>query len=193
MIPLLSLMNFSFSKRNISQYYLMGTITCIPIGDKLRNKFKNWRPITLLNSIYKFYSGKKHLPKLIGESQTVFVQNRFIGENTRLTLDILNESQFENASGLLILVDFEKAFDLISWDFISKILKIFNFSDQTVEVVKNEKIPFLKFHRMVIHQNVLSSAGDVDRGTPYPPTSLFGLWNCWECPSGPIKNLKAIR
>ena len=121
----------------------MGIITCIPKKDKLRNKLKNWRPITLLNSIYKFYSGiwanriKKHLPKLIGRNQTGFVQNRFIGENTRLTLDILIESNVENSSGLLILVDFEKAFDSISWEFITKILKLFNFSDSTIQVIQS--------------------------------------------------------
>ena len=32
---------------------------------------------------------KQFLPKLIGESQKGFVQDRFIGENTCLTLDIL--------------------------------------------------------------------------------------------------------
>ena len=132
-------MNHFFKEKSISSNHLMGIITCIPKGDKLRNKLKNWRPITLLNSLYKFYSGiwanriKQHLPKLIGENQTGFVQNRFIGENTRLTLDILTESKFENTSGLLILIDFEKAFDSISWEFISKI----NFSSQTIQVIKS--------------------------------------------------------
>ena len=132
-----------FQNKSISQNHLMGIITCIPKGDKLRNKLKNWRPITLLNSIYKFYSGiwanriKKNLPKLIGNSQTGFVQNRFIGENNRLTLDILKESESQNLSGLLILVDFEKAFDSISWDYITKILKLFNFSDLTIQVIKS--------------------------------------------------------
>ena len=140
---LLNLMRHFFEHKHISQNHLMGIITCIPKGDKLRNKLKNWRPITLLNSIYKFYSGiwanriKKNLPKLIGNSQTGFVQNRFIGENNRLTLDILKESELENLSGLLILVDFEKAFDSISWDYISKILNLFNFSDQTIQVIKS--------------------------------------------------------
>ena len=142
-ILLLNLVNHFFKEKSISQNHLMGIITCIPKGDKLRNKLKNWRPITLLNSIYKFYSGiwanriKKHLPKLIGRNQTGFVQNRFIGENTRLTLDILTESNFENSSGLLILVDFEKAFDSISWKFITKILKLFNFSDSTIQVIQS--------------------------------------------------------
>ena len=142
-ILLLSLMQYFFKEKNINQNHLMGVITCIPKGDKLRNKLKNRRPITLLNSIYKFYSAiwanriKQFLPKLIIHNQTGFVQNRFIGENTRLTLDILTESINENTSGLLILVDFEKAFDSISWDYIAKILNSFNFSEHIIQVVKS--------------------------------------------------------
>ena len=37
----------------------------------------------------------------------------------------------------MILVDFEKAFDAISWEYISKILKIFNFSEKTISVIKS--------------------------------------------------------
>ena len=174
--PLLNLMNSFFIKKHISQNHLMGIITCIPKGDKLRDNLKNWRPITLLNSIYKFYSAiwanriKKHLPKLIGESQTGFVQNRFIGENTRLTLDILFESQFENSKGLLILVDFEKAFDSISWDFISKILKLFNFSDHTIEVVKSlQKNSFSKISQNGHSSELIELCRGCRQGDPISP------------------------
>ena len=74
-----------------------GIITCIPKGGKCRSDLKNWRPITLLNSIYKFYLGilaeriKNILPKLIHVDQKGFINGTFIGENTRITLDIMNE------------------------------------------------------------------------------------------------------
>ena len=34
-----------------------GLITCLPKGDKPRQFLKNWRPITLLNVIFKIASG----------------------------------------------------------------------------------------------------------------------------------------
>ena len=37
----------------------------------------------------------------------------------------------------MISVDFEKAFDAISWEYISKILKIFNFSEKTISIIKS--------------------------------------------------------
>ena len=52
-------------------------------------------------------------------------------------MDILTESINGNTSGLLILVDFKKTFDSISWDYITKILNSFNFSEQTIQVVKS--------------------------------------------------------
>ena len=109
----------------------------------MRNSLKNWRPITLLNSIYKFYSSliaeriKILLPRLINPDQKSFVNNRFIGENTRLTYDIINESNLKNIDGLIILIDFEKAFDSISWSFISKSLKKFNFGEDTIKWIES--------------------------------------------------------
>ena len=55
-----------FIKRAINEGYLdgklsisqrQGLITCLPKGDKPKQYLKNWRPITLLNVIYKIASG----------------------------------------------------------------------------------------------------------------------------------------
>ncbi len=50
-----------------------------------------------------------------------------MGENTRQVYDIMHYIERNNISGLLLLVDFEKAFDSISWKFIHKVLHFFNF------------------------------------------------------------------
>ena len=52
---------------------------------------------------------------------------RYIGENVRIVYDLLHYTEEENKPGLLLLIDFEKAFDSVSWKFIDKVLDFFNF------------------------------------------------------------------
>lgn len=81
---------------------------------------KNWRPITLLNVLYKIISGcislriKKVLDSLISDTQSGFLKGRYIGENTRFIYDIMSYTELKNIPGLLVLIDFEKAYDSMS-------------------------------------------------------------------------------
>lgn len=52
---------------------------------------------------------------------------RYIGENTRLVYDLMQYTEYNAILGLLLMIDFEKAFDSGSWKFIDKILQFFNF------------------------------------------------------------------
>ena len=49
--------------------------------------------------------------------------NRFIGENTRLLYDLMHFLEENNEEGLLSLIDFEKAFDSIDWEFLKSALQ----------------------------------------------------------------------
>jgi len=117
---------FSFVQRQ-------GVITCIPKPEKDRKYIKDWRPITLLNVVYKMASAcianrvKSVLSELIGEKQRGFIPNRYIGENIRLIYDILEETNKQNISGLLLIVDFEKAFDTVSRNFLIESLRAYGF------------------------------------------------------------------
>jgi hypothetical protein len=57
------------------------------------------------------------------------MKGRYIGENIRQLYDTLLYTESEQIPGLLLLVDFEKAFDSISWSFIDKTLTFFNFGN----------------------------------------------------------------
>ena len=100
---------------------------------------KNWRPISLLNVVYKLVSSviakrvKQTLQDTIHEKKKRFIAGRFIGENIRLIYDILFEAKQQNIPGLILSINFEKAFDTVSWKFISKTLDYFNFG----ELIKN--------------------------------------------------------
>lgn len=105
----------------------------MPKGDKPRQFLKNWRPISLLNISYKLAYGcvaerlKTCLPTVIHENQKGFLEGRYIGENIRLMYDLLNYTESNKIPGMFLLIDFEKAFDSVSHDFILNILEKFNF------------------------------------------------------------------
>ena len=62
--------------------------------------------------------------------------DRFAGDNIRLIYDVLDFANQQKQKGLLVLIDFEKAFDSISWKFIQETLKIFNFSEDFCKWIK---------------------------------------------------------
>ena len=49
-------LNDGFRKGELSTTQKEGVIICIPKGDKSKDLIKNWRPISLLNIVYKIGS-----------------------------------------------------------------------------------------------------------------------------------------
>lgn len=131
-----------FSKKELPISQRLGIISCLPKGDKPRQYLKNWRSITLLNVIYKLISGclsyrvRSTLDILISDTQSGFIKGRFIGENTRFIYDLMHFTEYKKIPGLLVLIDFEKAFDSISWSFIYKVLNFFGFGNYIIQWVK---------------------------------------------------------
>ena len=103
-----------------------------------RSDIKNYRPISLANIDYKILAFvlanrlQNVLSKLISHDQTGYVKGRFIGFNIRKTLDIINYLEKHNKTGLLLLLNFEKAFDTIEWDFILKTLDHYKFGEEFI-------------------------------------------------------------
>ena len=135
-------LNYAFIENSFSHNINLGTIVCIPKETKPRQFLKNLRPITLLNVLYKLASSsianriKSILNQLISKEQTGFLKGRFIGENTRLVYDIMQYCEERNIPGLLMLIDFEKAFDSISFRFIEKTLLFLTLARQLKKRVK---------------------------------------------------------
>ena len=65
--------------------------------------------------------------EIVSETQTGFMKGRYIGECSRLICDLIDKCDEAEIPGLLILLDFEKAFDSIEWPFICKSLQCFGF------------------------------------------------------------------
>ena len=126
-------MNCAYENGKLSNYFNIGIITLLPQGNKPRHFIKNWRPISVLNVVYKIllsciaYRIKKVLARIIHANQSGFLPGRFIGENIRIIYDIIAYTEKENIPGMILLIDFEKAFDMVSHQFLYKILSFVNF------------------------------------------------------------------
>ena len=58
---------------------------------------------------------KKVLSAIINNTQTGYVEGRFIGENIS---DILNFTADQDIEGIALFIDFEKAFDSLEWEYL---------------------------------------------------------------------------
>ena len=131
--------NRCHNKGYFPKTFLEGTITCLAKTGKARNLIKNWRLISLLNTSYKIISTfitnrlRPLLKNIISPEQKGFLEGRTINECTRLIYDIITESNLKNLDGLILLIDFEKAFNSISWDFINNTLKEMNFGNKLIK------------------------------------------------------------
>jgi hypothetical protein len=105
------------------KYINKGMITLIPkSGD--HSKLGNWRPITLLGSIYKILAKtlarriQEFLPLVIRPNQTKFLEGRSIIDNNFLAQEALIWAGKSGQDLVFLLLDFEKTFDRIEWGFL---------------------------------------------------------------------------
>ena len=64
---------------------------------------------------------KRVLPDIINTDQTGFLKGRSIGENVRLLNSVISYAKQQNIPGMLLFIDFEKAFDTLDWKFLEKL------------------------------------------------------------------------
>ena len=197
---LLKSLNLAFHKGELSETQKQGIITILPKGDKPREFLKNWRPISLLNVSYKILSAcianrlKTVLDYLIHENQKGLLKGRFIGENTRLIYDVLHTTLEKKIPGIILLIDFEKAFDSISWKFMYQALDFLKFGPDFKKWIsvlyKNAKL-------CVLQNGIFSRFFDIGRGCRQgDPVSPYIFNLCVEIMGHMIRqniNIKGIK
>lgn len=67
------------------------------------------------------------LPKIIHDNQVGYVKGRQITDNIRTVDDIFFLTKQRNIPGIIINIDFEKAFDSVDWEFLELTLKKIKF------------------------------------------------------------------
>ena len=116
---LIAVLNFAYEIGKIPVTQRRGLIKLIPKKETGLKNLKNSRPFSLLNCDYKVGAKsianriQSTLTKPINIDQTGFIKGRFIGQNIRLIDGIINYTSNKNIPDLILLLDFEKAFDTL--------------------------------------------------------------------------------
>ena len=117
---------------------------------------------------------KQVLDKIIHKDQTGFIKGGYISENVRLIYNIMHCTESHNIPGLLLLVDFEKAFDSVAWSFIEKALDIFNFKVSRKKMIKTL---YNNSQSCVLQNGFLSDSFKLETGyRPFVTLCIYYLW-----------------
>ena len=110
------------------------------------------------------------LDSIINRDQTGFIKGRSIVENIRTIYDIMKFTDDLNIPGLILLIDFEKAFDSLSLNFLHKALQHLNFGESLRKWVS---VFYKNITSTVIQSGHLSSFFSISRecrqGDPLSP------------------------
>ncbi|RVW55438.1 Transposon TX1 uncharacterized 149 kDa protein [Vitis vinifera] len=95
----------------------------------LTKKISNFRPISLITTLYKIIakvlSGRLRgvLHEIIHSTQGAFVQGRQILDVVLIANEIVDEKRRSGEEGVVFKIDFKKAYDYVSWDFLDHVLE----------------------------------------------------------------------
>jgi hypothetical protein len=110
-------------------------LTLIPKVDDA-SKMKLFRPISFLNCSFKIFSKILTLrlerlnQRLVAKKQSAFIRGRFILESMVIDHEIVHSIHKTKTSGVVIKLDYEKAYDRVNIDFFMEILKSRGFGDR---------------------------------------------------------------
>ena len=104
---------------------------------------------------------QKYLPKLIHHNQSGFVKGRFIGDAVRNIQDIMSYTNQKKLNGILLFIDFEKAFDTIELPFLMKVLNKLNFGKNFAQWIE---ILYYNISSCVMNNGSTSKYFPVNRG-----------------------------
>ena len=128
-VDLVAGLNEAWDDGYLPEHFKEGLIFLIPKVKGIVSDVRQWRPITLLNTIYKIFANmlakrvKPHLHALINVGQTGFMENRCIIDNVLTFWEAIALAKKTNQHIACLMLDFEKAYDRVQWPFLDKVME----------------------------------------------------------------------
>ncbi|MCO5603738.1 hypothetical protein L7F22_057890 [Adiantum nelumboides] len=138
---LCDLLNHWRKEGSIQPNFNQGLIKLIPKGQD-RLEIRNYRPLTMLNSVYKVMAKalalriKYVVNQVVYPKQFGFVQGRSIHEAILNVITAIDWAAEQDQDYVMINMDLEKAYDRVSWDFILAVVDRLGFGNNFLGMVK---------------------------------------------------------
>ena len=158
--------NCAHEHGELSNLQKQAVITLLEKKGKDKRFIKNWRPISPINVDTKIATKtlakrlESILPDLIHHNQNAYIKGRSIFDAVRTIEDAIDYTKRTDISGMLITIDFEKAFDSLDHKYIIKVLQAFNFGPSFIQWVRTF---YSNVSSCVINNGFASSYFSVDR------------------------------
>ena len=100
--------------------------------------FKDFRPISLVGSLYKLIAKvlanrlKKVMSRLVNKAQNVFVEGRQILDASLIANEAIDSMTRRKEKGILCKLDVEKAYDKLNWKFFLTVLMEMGFGSTSI-------------------------------------------------------------
>ena len=98
----------------------------------------DYRPISLIGCMYKIVAKllakrlKRVLPTIINEAQSAFIEGRHLLQSVLIANEVIDEAKRSTKPCCIFKVDFEKAYDSVSWDFLIYMLNRSGFNSKWI-------------------------------------------------------------
>jgi hypothetical protein len=133
----------SFQDGNLPLFHLnYGTIILLPKKENAI-QIQLYRPICLLNVSFKIFTkvGTNRIVQIaetvIRPTQIAFMPGRHILEGVVILHETIHELHRKKMDGILLKIDFEKAYDKVKWSFLQQALRMKGFHPKWCEWIKN--------------------------------------------------------
>jgi hypothetical protein len=125
-----------FQDGNLPLYHLnFGTIILLPKKEDAV-QIQQYRPICLLNVSFKIFTKvrtsrvTKFAHLVLRPTQTAFMPGRHILEGVLVLHKTIHELHHKILDGVLIKINFEKAYDKVNWDFLQQAMRMKGFDSK---------------------------------------------------------------
>lgn len=118
------------------------TYICLIPKKQHATKVKDFRPISLITSLYKILAKvlsqrpKKVIPTTIAENQCAFIEGRQILDCCLIANEMVEEIRHKKKKGWVFKIDLEKAYDHVDWKFLNFVLYKKGFGDRWRKWIK---------------------------------------------------------